>query len=211
MLAGPAWAGEPGNGFDCGAYTGTQQALPRADAEFLESASAVFKNRDRKGLLAISDRKLLLVRRWAFGVDARGGNLWIALKPSEIGKDLELHIPAMTLPSYLGNGMVRQPPQDLPEFKHFKLKVDGSGIAMGRKVCAGYDQCDVVPLLANIENLLGGLMQCTSYSKSTFIFTDGILVSGLEYDRNLQLQNGVAWFFSNTPNGYKLSALISLQ
>jgi hypothetical protein len=196
---------------ECQAFTGSQEKLPEADLQYLKSAVAIFKNKDRKGLLAMSEKNLLLVRRLAFSVDARGGQLRVEIKPSQIDNQLNIHIGKMTLPSYLGRGEVHHGPQLLKEFSTMSPTVGGSAIVMGRKVCDGFQMCDIVPDFNLIEKLIEGLLSCEGYKNTVFVFSDGILLVNMQNVEAAGIPLGEALFFSKTLSGYKLAVLISFQ
>lgn len=199
------------HGGDCSGYTGEQKPLPAADAKFLSSVIDTFKKGDRRGVLATADRKLQLIRRFGFGVDARGGNLWLDLAPRQIDRKLWIHIDEMTLPSYLGEGEEHYDKQVLQEFSFFGPKFDGTGTFINRKVCDGVKKCYVLPAMNGVENLVGSLLYCSHYKSNTFVFSDGILLTDMEDVEGAGLPMGEALFFVKTPTGYLLSTLISFQ
>lgn len=208
-LSGNAIAGD-----ECEAeYAGTRAPLPAADAQFLTKAIASIKNKKRQELLAISEPKLQFIRRFGFGVDARGGNLWEDLAPQQIDKNLWIHIGKKTLPSYLGEGDVHLDKQTLKDFdpQFFHPKIDGTGVVIGHKACEGARQCDGVPVMNEVEKFVDGLLYCNKYHNAAFVFSDGILLTDMQDVPGAGLPQGAALFFAKTPTGYKLHTLIAFE
>lgn len=207
-VAGPAHADK-----DCDAkYAGTPGALPDADAKFLANALSSIKNKKRAEVFAISEKKILLVRRYVSGgVDFRGGNLWVDVSRGQIDKDLVIHVPPMKLPAYLGpaDETVSQPAQEVemvPEY--YFPETDGTAVVLDRKACGKDKKCDLLPFGPYFEDMVTGLMQCSANRKAAFVFKDGLLISGMDL---IPPAVGEALYFTKTPSGYRLAAVIDFE
>jgi len=196
-------------------YSGKPVALPEADAQFLANALSLIKNKKRSEVLAISEKKLLLVRRYVSGgVDSRGGNLWIEFTHIQIDKNLVVHVPPMKLPQYLvseddQNAMISQPAQAV-EFvpKYYLPETDGTAIILNRAACGDDKKCELLPFGPDFEEMVSGLLRCNVNEKSAYVFTDGLLISGMDM---IPWPIGHAFYFTKTPSGYKLAALIDFE
>jgi hypothetical protein len=194
-------------------YKGVHGNLSAEDAKFLAHALALIKGKKRAELLAITVPKLLLVRRYVSGgVDSRGGNLWIEAGHKQIDKNLDVHIPPMKLPEYLDSGtdaMISQPAQTMelsPE--NYLPETDGTAITLNRTACGDDKKCELLPFGPDFEEMVTGLMHCTANRKSAFLFKDGLLITGMDL---IPWPIGFAYFFTKTPSGYKLAALIDFE
>lgn len=198
---------------DCEAkYRGTPAALPDADAKFLADVLSSIKNKKRAEVLAISEKKILLVRRYVSGgVDFRGGNLWVDVTHSQIDKNLVIHVPPMKLPAYLGPGdeTVSQPAQEVEMASAYYFpESDGTAVVLDRKACGKDKKCDLLPFGPYFEDMVTGLMQCSANRKSAYVFKDGLLISGMDL---IPPAAGEALYFTKTPSGYKLAAVIDFE
>jgi len=207
-LAGHAYADG-----DCDAkYAGTPTSLSKAYAEFLANALSSIKSKKRSEVLAISEKKILLVRRYASGgVDSRGGNLWVDVNHRQIDKNLVIHVPPMKLPVYLGSGddTVSQPAQEVDMVSEYSFpETDGTAVILDRKACGKDKKCDLLPFGPHFEDMITGLMQGTANRKSAFVFKDGLLISGMDL---ISPAAGEALYFTKTASGYKLAAVIDFE
>lgn len=209
LIAGHVYADE-----DCDAkYNGKPAVLPEADAKFLANALTLIKNKKRTELLAISEPKLLVVRRYVSGgVDSRGGNLWIEVGHRQIDKNLVVHVPPMKRLEYLDSGtntMISHPAQAV-EFspENYFPETDGTAIMLNRTACGDDKKCDLLPFGPYFEEMVSGLMHCSANTKSAFVFKDGLLISGMDLT---PWPIGEALYFIKTPSGYKLAALIDFE
>jgi len=178
---------------DCVRYVGQQAPLPEADAQFLASALTTVNKKDRKAFLALTRRDLLFVRIYMVSASSRGGDLAERLKPSQIDRDLKFHI----------EGQI-----PLGEWQMPKSQVDGTGIFIGHSICDGFANCYRVPQMADLPDLIYNLLPCNGNKNAAFVFTDGILLTAIELN---QYPNGTAYFFSRTPSGLYLSALVNFN
>ncbi len=210
LIAGHVYAEE-----DCKAkYTGTPAALPEADAKFLANALSLIKSKQRTELLKISGPRLLLVRRYVSGgVDSRGGNLWVEFSHKQIDKNLVVRIPPMKLPRYLagqeGGELESHPAQEV-EFvsQYYFPETDGTVIILNRTACGDDKKCDLLPFGPHFEEMVSGLMHCSANGKSAFLFKDGLLITGMDL---IPWPIGEGLYFTKTPSGYKLAALIDFE
>lgn len=195
-------------------FTGRHVTLPEQDAKRLRDVLSYFKDKKRKELLAASAKSVQLVRRYVSGgVDARGGNLWVDVKPSQIDKDLVLHIPPMDMPEYVDSGSnatVHQPTQAVNDFTYrfFQPETDGTAVVLNRGICRDSKTCSVLPMGPELEQTISGLLHCSPDKKVAYVFSDGLLITNMEL---IPWPVGGALFFSKDPSGYKLAALISFQ
>lgn len=199
---------------DCEAkYAGSRVNLPEADAKFLSNVISSFKAKKRQEVLAVLEKKPLLVSRVVSGgVDSRGGNVWMAFKPQQLDKNMAVHIPAMKLPEYMDSGenkWIRHPAheEDFSD-EFFQPETDGTAIVINRKVCDKAETCDVLPFANELEDMLSGLLHCNANKKAAYVFSDGLLITDMEL---IPWPIGSALFFAKHPDGYKLAALITFR
>lgn len=79
---------------------------------------------------------------------------------------------------------------------------------MNYKACGDDKKCDLLPFGPDFEEMVSGLMHCNANGKSAYVFTDGLLITGMDL---IPMPIGEALFFTKTPSGYKLAALIDFE
>lgn len=195
-------------------FSGTHGVLPAKDVSFLADFLSSYENKKRGEVLRNSLKRLLIVRRYVSGgVDSRGGNLWVEVTPGQIDKFLMVHIPAMKLPRYLASGkekLIQQDAQDAGfsgSDPYFPV-ADGSAIFLDRAVCGKDKKCDLLPFGPKLEDLMSNLLHCSGSTKAAYVFKDGMIISGMDL---IPWPIGEAFFFTRTPAGYKLAAMIDFE
>jgi len=184
-------------GFDCGGYTGTVIPLPTAEKDIFDKALVSIRNKDLESLLSVSDKQLLLVRRFVSGeTSSRGGNYWVRLRPHQIDKEMGIHV---------GNQIL----SDFSDPAIFSLATTNSGIEVSRKICEKANNCNLLPFGDELERLLYGLLRCNESGKSIFVFADGVLLIHMGLITDIPIGEGL--FFSKASKGYRLSSLIIMQ
>ena len=141
-----------------------------------------------------------------------GGNLWDEFSHKQIDKNLVVHIPPMKLPEYLDSGkkkMISQPAQEVEFVPKYNFPAtDGTAVMLDRTACGDDKKCDLLPFGPAFEEMVSGLMECSSNVKAAFVFKDGLLITGMDL---IPMPIGEALYFSKTRSGYKLAALIDFE
>ncbi len=199
LVSGLLFSWQASGANECAPYLGQKSALPEADVKFLKTFTDAVKNRDRKAFLSMSRRDLLYVHVFTESANSRGGDIALNLKPTQIDKELKIHIEDL---------------RPLGEWRYGKAEIDGSGIFMGKNICGTDAKCDWEPSAMEAYTKIDDLIPCNDYKNAAFVFTNGILLTAMQvidHGQYGKTMSGTAYFFIKTPGGYQLYTLITLQ
>lgn len=185
-------------GADCSTYRGSAAALPKDAGATLDKAFAALHAHNAHNLYAMTDRKVLLIRRMVSNPDERGSNFRLELRQRDLDDNLNIRVAGQLLP-------------ELSRATVFGAVAADSALAVRRDICEDARKCeDLLPGSEQIPFMLNDLLRCNQYAKGVYVYDDGLYAVDMAAAPG-KLPIGTALFFSKAGNAYKLAGVIILN
>ena len=188
----------PAQAADCSTYRASAAPLPKEVGATLDKAFAALRAHNARNLYAISDRKVLLIRRNVSNSNDRTGNFRLELRQRDLDANLNIHMPDRLLPELSQPGL-------------FANIATDNGLAVRRDICEDARKCeDLLPGSEQISFMLNDLLRCNQYAKSVYVYDDGMYAVDMAAAPG-KLPTGSALFFNKVGNGYRLAGVVILN
>ena len=183
---------------DCSTYRGSAAALPKETVATLDKAFAAVHAHNAHNLYAMSDKKVLLVRRMVSNMDDRSGNLRFELRQRDFDSNFNIRVTNQLLPELAQAGV-------------FGTLSSANGVAVRRDICEDARKCeDLLPGSEQLPFMLNDLLQCNQYAKGIYLYDDGLYAIDMVAAPG-KLPVGTALFFNKAGSTYKLAGVIVLN
>ncbi|HEY8024271.1 MAG TPA: hypothetical protein VIF60_06880 [Burkholderiaceae bacterium] len=188
-------SGMPCRAADCATYTGSAAAVTKDVAGVLDKTLAAVRSKNARGVFALADKKILLVRRVVSSSTDRSGNLRLELRQRDLDANLNIHMGNQVLPDLSLPGAFASIPTD-------------NIINVRRDICEDARRCDDnLPGSEQIPFMINDLLQCNHNGKAAYMFSDGIYLTDMTVVAG-KLPTGSALFFNKTAAGFRLAGVI---
>lgn len=184
-----AWAA------DCATYRDGVTLLPKEVTGTLDKSIAAVQSHKAQALFAVSDRKVLLVRRVVTNLDDRSGNFRLELRQRDLDGNLNIHLGGQVLTR-------------LAQANLFAGLTTDNVFAVRRDICEDARKCeDHLPGSEQLPFMLNDLLQCNRYAKGAYLYDDGIYLVDMTASPG-KLPVGTALFFNRVGVTYRLAGII---
>jgi hypothetical protein len=183
---------------DCSTYRGSATPLPKDVAATLDKTFAAVHAHNARNLFALTDRKVMLVRRMVSNSSDRSGNIRLELRQRDLDSGFNIRI-------------VDQAMTELAQPAVFSGIATDNALTVRRDICEDARKCDdAMPGPEQLPFMLNDLLQCNQYAKGVYVYDDGMYVVDAAAAPG-KMPIGTVLYFGKAGAAYKLAGVVILN